>query len=376
MKFSCRVEHLKKPFSRVGKAVCQKGALPVLSNILFAVHQDGQVNLSSTDLEISIRSSFTAKVEEEGSITVPFRILNDLLGTITSDNITLSSEGQKITISGDKFSSKFSGLSADEFPQLGDLPAASLFKIPGKIFSDNLERVLFAVSSDSARPVLGGVLFYSNSDGDLVLVGADGFRLTEQLLPGYGKDVSDLLAVVPAKALREVSRLSHSDEEANVEIYFLEDSNQIAFKIEDTLITARILGGAFPDYKKIMPSDVSISAELDRIALINAVRSSLVFAQDLANVITLEFKQDCLDVSAETQDVGSGNTSLATSLSGDTIKLSLNGKYLLDCLNILTTDKIYFGMNNALSPVVIKAVGQDSFLSLFSYIIMPVRFQE
>ncbi|PIS21121.1 DNA polymerase III subunit beta [candidate division WWE3 bacterium CG08_land_8_20_14_0_20_43_13] len=376
MNFSCRVEHFGKALSQVGKAVCSKGALPVLSNILVLAEAEGRVVLSSTDLETSIKSILPAKVEQAGAITIPYRILSDLFGNLTFEVLSFSSQEQKIDLTGEGFSSRILGLSADEFPQLSDLPGKPLFCFPGASFSACLERVLFATSADSSRPVLGGVLFYGGAGQDFTLVGADGFRLAEQRLIGYGADLEEFSAIIPAKALREVVRLGRfANGSEAISFFHLPDTNQVAFEAGGVVIMARVLNGEFPDYKKIMPSSFTASLIVKREDLLSGVRCAMVFAQDLANVVKLHLSVDGSVVKSESQDVGEGTVSLPSTFEGEELTLALNGKYLFDCLNIMYCPSVFLGANGSLNPVLLRDAAKEDD-SAFSYVIMPVRFQE
>jgi len=368
MKFSCLQENLKDGLGIVSKAVATKGSLPVLSHVLLVTEDDGRVRLAATNLETSIVTWIKAQVDIPGGITVPARLLQEFINNLPPTELTANLENQVLHLSTPSGKSKFNGLTRDEFPSLPELQGSSSLTIDPKIFAKAVSEVAFAASIDETRPVLNGVML--STDGtDLVLVGIDGFRLAESRLP-LPSSIAIESVIIPAKTLWEVARLV-SALTTPVKISIQKEGNLVAFEAENFLILSRLLEGEFPDYKRIIPSETKTRSVFNREDFLKAVRLSSIFAKDSSNIIKmlLDTGTSELVLSATTAEIGENVTRVPAEISGESLDIAFNGKYLLDLLNNTVSEKLVLQTMGSLNPGLWHLDDRSDYLHL----IMPVR---
>lgn len=373
MKFSCLSENLAKGLSVVSKAVSSKGSLPVLSHVLLKT-EDGKIKLAATDLETGIVTWVGAKVEEEGAISVPARLLSELVVNLPPGKIEINTEKQILTLNAPNATSRLNGLAAEEFPPLPEMPEAPsvegkrIFSLEPKDFLVAVSQVVFAAASDESRPILTGVLV-KGSGKNLSLVGVDGFRLAERKVALTEDLVEDLTMVIPSRTLAEVARLSSHQEEP-VRVVLLPEENQILFELEGVRITSRLLEGQFPDYEKIIPPSFSTRAKLLTEEFLKGVRLAAIFARDSASIVRLNLDSaKPLILSANTAEVGENKTEVEAEIEGEPLEIAFNSRYLTDVLSNLQSEEVVFEASGPLNPGVIKPSESADYLHL----IMPVR---
>ncbi len=367
MKFSCLSENLAQGLSMVSKAVSIKGSLPVLSHVLLKT-EDGRIKLAATDLETGVVTWVGAKVEEEGGITVPARLLLELVVNLPPGKIEISTEKQVLTLSAPNAESRLNGLAAEEFPPLPEVGGRTVFSLDPRVFSGAVSQVGFAAASEESRPILTGILV-KGSGKNLSLVGVDGFRLAERKLTLPEDLAEDLSIVIPARTLVEVARLSAHQEEP-IRAVLLPEENQILFELKGARITSRLLEGQFPDYEKIIPPSFTTRAKVVTDEFLKAVRLASIFARDSASIVRLHLDSTKpLTLSANTAEVGENKTEVEAAVEGESLEIAFNSKYLTDVLSNLQSEEVVFEASGPLNPGVIKPSPSSDYLHL----IMPVR---
>jgi len=367
MKFSCLSENLAKGLSIVSKAVSSKGSLPVLAHVLLKT-EEGKVKLAATDLETGVVTWIGAKVEEEGAVTVPARLLSELVANLPPGKIEISAEKQRLTLRAPQAKSRLNGLSADEFPPLPEIEGEAAFLLDSKTFPAAVSQVAFASASDESRPILTGVLI-KGVGKDLSLVGVDGFRLAERKLALSEDLAKELSMVIPSRTLAEVARLAAHQEEP-VRVILLSEENQVLFELQGSRITSRLLEGKFPDYKKIIPPSFTTKAKLLTEDFLKAVRLASIFARDSASIVRIKLEpSQPLTLSANTSEVGENRTRVEAGVEGEPLEIAFNSKYLIDVLSNLQSEELVFEASGPLNPGVLKPFGSSNYLHL----IMPVR---
>lgn len=368
MKFSVLKENFSSGLSKVGKAVATKGSLPILSNILLAT-DEGRLKLAATDLETGVVSWVGSKIDREGGITVPARLISEFVSNLGPVQLEGSAENTILTLVADKARSVLNGVPAEEFPALPKRSDNYLLKISPKDFSNAVSEVSFAVAADEGRPILTGVLV--NVDGDeMTLVGVDGFRLAERKLKLSEKVPEPISLVIPARALNEIVRLVAGEEP--IKISLLPEGNQILFDAGDSLVFSRILEGQFPDYKKIIPSEFATEAVALREELLNAVRLASVFARDSASIVRLRLAENQISLLSTTAEVGEGEMKVDAEVTGPDLEISFNSRYLVDVLSNVKGEKVIFAGSDGLSAGLLRLPDRADYLHL----VMPVRVQQ
>jgi DNA polymerase III subunit beta len=367
MKLSCDAKLLAKALGAVARAVPQRTTLPVLGHVLLEAAGE-RLTLTTTDLEIGVRTSVPAEVAEAGATTVPAKLMAGVVGQMPEGPVSVALEDTQLRIGAGRYGTTLRTMSADEFPP-GPQPAdEEPLRLPREDLLTAIEQVKPAVSTDSQhRPVLTGVLL-SFEGRTLTLVATDAWRLVKRLVEA-GERARGEPAVVPAKALGEAVRLFR-EEPGDVEVRFSPARNQVFFRCGATEVASRLLEGQYPRYEQVIPTTSSTVARAPREDLVRAVRVVSVVAESTdARPVSLRVGEGSIDLTSRALDVGDAEASLEAEVEGEPAKIALNSRYLLDALTALDAEQAEVRLNGPLSPALIRGVGVDN----CTCIVMPVR---
>ena len=371
MKFSCLKTNINPVIQMASKIVGSRPTLPVLNNVLLKTDKGG-VLISSTNLELSVSAFVGAKVEIEGGITVPAKLLAEFINSIPDEKISLELKDSRLEVTGTNYSAAFNTIDMDEFPEPPAMKGEDKVLIPVSVLRDTIQQVALAAATDEARPVITGVLMVIDGK-NFTLAAADGYRLAEQkVVLAEDSTKSNLRLIVPARGLHELHRLlSDAGDKDFVEVSF--DENQALFKYKDIQLTSRLLAGQFPDYQQIIPKKFASVISVDRTELAQAVKTAAIFAKDSASVIFLSADpaKKTLELKASTSQVGENNIAVAAEITGPGGTIAFNARYVSDMLSVCSSRKIDLKINDALSPGVLTP--QSDLGSAYTYVIMPIR---
>jgi len=361
LRITCQKSALASALGVVSRAVSSRGAVQVLGGILLQA-EDGRLSLAATDMEISIRSSLEGELEGDASVVVPGRLLTDLVRLLPSETVTLAyEEGEGVlSVTSGSHSSRLNVFSAEDFPRLPPLDVP-LQEIDAAALLATIDKVGRAASRDESRPVLTGVLVKFEGE-QLIMAATDSYRLAvkETALTASGPDLE---AIIPARALQELSRLIGSAESVELGVH----ENHIIFSSGDVWLTSRRIDGQFPNYKQLLPESFEIEIATPRAALLEVVRRAGLMAQRNAP-LRLRFADGELTVSAQTQDVGEATESLPVEYAGEELEIGFNPDFLRDGLEAIGTDTVQLKLINRLRPGLLAAPDES-----FWYLIMPIR---
>jgi len=367
-------ENLSNAITTTSRFASVKAQLPVLANILLSAKKNKLI-ISATNLEMSISLSVGAKVKKDGDITVPARVVNDLVNNLKPGQINISSKKERLSIKTSGFSSDLSGMNSSDFPKIPQSISGKAIDLLRDDFYSSLSQVLFSVSVDETRPVLTGVLVIMNKSG-MVLVSTDGFRLSQKKLTLKGISVKEGKIIIPKNTLVELLRLSN--DEKSIKFLIDEKENQVMFGISDAVLSSRIIDGEFPDFERIIPKESQVSMNVDKEELLRAIKLASVFARDAANVVKLSVKKSSLEVSAESSQSGSQVTEVDAkvntnrSLPKDGFEIAFNYRFLEEFLNAISGDDVRIEFSQENAPGVFLDPKDKDFL----HIIMPVRLND
>jgi len=377
MKISCLQENLARGLAIVGRAVATRSTHPVLSNILLE-SDEGRLKLAATNFETGISCWIGARVEEEGSITVPARLLIEFVNSLPPGQIDmeLADRTQTLNLKCARYEANIKGIEAGEFPEV---PTAETIDGRNKLHLDAgtfrrmIEQVVFAAATDESRPILTGVLAQFHQGG-LTLAAADGFRLSVTSAD-VGADLDENASViVSARALAELSRIS-TDQEDPIELIIAPNRNQILFHLSHTDLVSQLIEGTFPDYTQIVPKAHTTRTVVSTQELLKAVKVAFLFARDAANIIRLnvvpgsELSPGQMVISGTSAEFGDNVGELDATIEGGAVEIAFNARYLIDALSAAGTPEVALETSTASSPGVIRPVGGDDFLC----VIMPMH---
>lgn len=365
MKFTILQSNLQRVLGHVSRVVGARTTLPVLSNVLI-VAEKGKIKISATDLEVAITSCTQGKVEEEGSLTIPARLLTDFVSNNNDESIGFTTKETKLHLKSIKYSANINGVSSEEFPTIPSLPKGMFCSIKRDDFVEGLKKVIIAPANDETRPVLAGVYLHFDKN-ILTMAATDSYRLAEKKLE-LTSSVSEKIFIVPARTMVETLRLAGTFE--NIEnISISSAENQISFVIGETQIVSRLIEGAFPNYVQIIPTQSKIKVEVGLGELINAVKMSALFAKNAANNIKIKTSDKKLIISSASSEAGDSVSSIDADITGGEVEIAFNSKYILEVLQVFTSDKAILLFNDESSAGVIKSNDDTD----FTYIAMPLR---
>lgn len=362
MKLQVTQENLNRALGSVARVANSRGTLPILSNVLIKT-SNNRLSLSATNLDIAITHYIGAKVSEEGSITVPARLMQDFVSSLPEGVISLELEETKLHVTTDQYKSVVNGIMADDFPVMPAISAGKSWTLNGSTLKKGLQQVVFAASSDETRPVLTGVLLITK-DGKLNMAATDSYRLAEKNL---GKNKEEVQLLIPASAMQDLLRvLGDSVDEVKV----THDDLQILFQVGDVELVTRLVEGKYPDYHKLIPEKFATTATLKRADFVNVTKVSSLFARESAGSVTIEVDDGSgqLSIRSVASQLGE-NTATAPAKVVGKGSITLNSRYLLDGLNAFSSEEVTLGFNGKLEPTLLS----DPINGDYRHVIMPLK---
>jgi DNA polymerase-3 subunit beta len=375
MKVTVLQENLARGLGIVSKAVSPRSTLPVLANVLIA-SDEGRLRLSATNLEMGITCWIPARIEEEGSTTVPARTFNDLVGTLPGDQVSLKLDvsTQTLNVRGGTSTNDIKCIDAQEFPPLPVPELDNAMQINSGDFREMIHQVAFAASSDEARPVLMGVLIQVEED-KLTMAAADGFRLSVRNAVLSTPVPAPVTAIVPAQALKELARVA-TDGEEPIYMVLPKGRGQVIFRVKDVEVVSQLIDGSFPDFNQIIPRSYKARTLVSTASLLKACKQAEIFAREGSNVARFNIKSaqgemqpSEVEISATSEETGKNETIVEATVDGSGVLIAFNVKFLREALEVIRTPNVALETSAANAPGVVRPVGEDDFL----HVIMPMH---
>jgi len=367
MKLTISKEQMLQGLQSVQNIVSTRTTLPVLSNVLLRA-EGNRLDLTATDLDVSISSAVEAKADKPGAVTLPAKKLFGIVRELPSPQIELEVDDKNACriVAGSSYY-KINGLAAEEFPPLPKFAENRRITLPQDKLKSLLRKTSFAISTDESRFVLNGI-FMSLKDHKVTLVATDGRRLAmaeEEVDVPAGSQGE---CIVPSKAINELNRLLSTQNE--VEIKFTD--NQVAFTLQgangySTLIVSKLIDGNYPNYRQVIPAESKERITLVREELLQALRRAEIMTSEKSNSVKLSFGKNKLEITANTPEVGEARESIAVNYKGNDLAIAFNPAYMMDPLKSLDNDEVFLELTDELSPGVMKINGP------FLYVLMPMR---
>jgi len=368
MKINSSKENLMEGIQVIQASVSPRTTLPILHNFLMEA-AESKIKLVRTDLELATTHYVNAEVVEPGSITVPAKEFSDILHTLSNDQeITITTdESNKVHIKSGKSKFWIMGAPKDEYPIIPDMEKENVVAVPAESVQRMIQKTIFAASAQETRYVLNGVQWVCGPKG-FELVATDGRRLavaSQEAIAG----AKDFKIIVPSKILNELTRFLNSEkpaEGATIDVGV--STNQIGFRINQTTFISRLIEGNFPNYEQVIPAKVDITFEADTKELLAVTRRAALCTSDRGGAVKYQMTAGTLMVSASSQKM-EFNDEIHTEYSGNDFHVAFNPQYVIDVLKNISTDRVSFGLTNAVNPVLVEPVGEKG----CRYVVMPVR---
>jgi len=376
MKVIVQQQQLAHGVSVVSRAVTSRSTLPVLSNILVKT-DEGRLRLSATNLELGISAWIGAKVSEEGGLTVPSRTFVDLVSNLPSEDVILSVDErtQSLNVKCGTLNTDIKGISAEEFPPMPTPDDDTAIPLNVENFKEMIQRVVFAASTEDTRPNLTGV--HMSFQGDVLEMAAtDGYRISISRATIGHKPPQNLEALIPARALSELSRIAVNGDETLL-MSFPAGRGQVIFHLKDAELVSQLIEGNFPNYTAIIPASFKTRTVLNTAQLLKACKQTEIIAREGSYIARLDIQPEAgstssnsqLEISANSEQTGSSEVIVDASVDGVPLLISFNIRYLREALEVIKTANVLLETNAANTPGMLRPVGDDS----FKHIIMPMN---
>ena len=379
MKLSCLQENLSKALAVVGRAVAVRSTLPITQNVLLAT-DGGRLKLSATNLEIGITTWIGAMIEEEGSITVPARLLTEFIGSLPAGQIEItgSERPKSLSLNSGRINARISGTDAEDFPPIPTISAEEgvEFQVSTRDIKRSIDQTAFAADTEETRPVLSGILVEIEGD-KLTLAAADGFRLAVKqgsILKPVEKPVN---VIIPARTFSEVSRLI-GEQDSTMDVLVSSSKNQVLFRLDDLQIVSQIIQGNFPRYMDLLEDamrDTKSEATLRITDILAASRSVYIFVRDSNEIVKVQMNSGSEDgptgqmiISSKDDEVGENAAEIDGQITGEESTIAFNGQYLLDVLANIDGEEVSIKTSGPSRAGVFTSPGSDQYVHL----IMPM----
>jgi DNA polymerase-3 subunit beta len=365
MNIECIKEKLAYAVSKAEKVTGKNITLPILSCILLEAH-DSVLTIKATNLDLGIEISLPVKVIKPGKVAVSGSVLYNFISNITNDkNITLEVVNENLKISTKHNQSVIKAFPVDDFPNIPKVSKEKTFtfNVPGLI--NGFKSVMYSSSVSTIRPVLSSVFMFSEEEG-VVFVSTDSFRLSEKRI-GVKKHKDFNQILIPFKNVGEIIRTL---EDIKEDVVVCLNENQISFSYEDLYITSRVIDGVFPDYKQIIPKETKTEVIVLKQDLISSLRISNIFSDKFSQVtFQINPKEKTFKITTKNMDVGENINNLDAVIKGEELSIGFNYKYIIDCFQSITGDTVSLSFSDTNKPMVVRGVGDKSFL----YLVMPMN---
>lgn len=367
MKFTCDRSALVDKLGVLARGVSTRSALPVLSGILLQAGE-GRLDLFSTDMELSIKANLATPVERDGEIVVPARLFSDVVRNLPDEEVVIEAGEAAIKVGAGRAAFSLNAWAAADFPQTSTFDMTGAFMVGRDPFVETLNKVGRAASRDETRPILTGVLMTIMGD-TLKMVATDSYRLAVKETKLDHSLEAEVQAIVPVKALGEVTRLAAALGKGDIEVAIGE--NQAVFKLSDPAgdvwIASRLIEGQFPNYKQLLPDTFEHEVTIDRGQLMATARRVSLLAQKNAP-LRMSFAENRLTMKALTQDVGQAEETLDVEFAGEPFEIGFNPGYLIEGVDAVDDAAAVLRFTSPLRPGLVSGPGDD-----FTYLIMPIR---
>jgi DNA polymerase-3 subunit beta len=374
MKVSVLQENLAHGLNIVSRAVSPRSTLPVLGNVLVAT-DEGRLRLSATNLELGITCWIGVKIEEDGSTTVPARTFTDLVSTLTNDRVemTLNVRTQSLNVHSGASDTEIKCIDAQEFPPMPPPDLDDGMEINVTDFKEMIHQVVFAASSDEARPVLTGVLLTAQGN-EISLEAADGFRLSMRKAELTSPISRPIKAIIPARALGELGRIAGDGDEV-IHMTLPPGRGQVVFRLKEIELVSQLIEGSYPDLQQVVPQAHQTRTVLSTSAFLKACRQAEIFAREGSHIARIDIKPagelepGTVEISGQSEETGSNQSVIDATIEGPPLLVAFNVRYLREVLDVFKTPNVILETTGDTSPGVFKPAGEDNFL----HVIMPMH---
>jgi DNA polymerase-3 subunit beta len=363
---------LVSALARVQGIVERKNTMPILSSVLLEA-KGSELMVSATDLELFLRSRYPVKIVKEGVLTAPAKKIFEIVRELPEGEVRLSAGDKgwlRIEVGRSRF--KVMSLPKEDFPALPVVQEGEKVECAGALLVESIEKTGFAMSHDQTRQALNGILLevepVGGEEADLRLIATDGHRLAFIQRRCRAAVAGKRGVIVPRKAINEVRKLI-GEEEASTPVELSFQENRLIFRVGTSLLLTRLVDGQFPDYQQVVPSAGTRLAIVEREPFYLAVRRVSTVTAERVNLVKFGFSSSRVSVTAVNPEIGEATEDVEAEVTGGEIDIGMNSRYVLDVFSAVKQEKVLIEMNEPLSPVLVRPLGDDG----YRCVVMPMR---
>jgi len=366
VKVICARKDIYEGVQTAGRAVSSRTSLPILSHLLITAEED-RLRIAATDLEIGMECIVEANVVEQGAMTVPSRVLTEVLAALPESDVSISvDESNTVLVKCATSDFAILGLPPEEFPMLPEVVEEVRVVVERDVLRDAIKKTSFAISQDETKVILTGILMQVNEE-DVKFVATDGHRLcVQECVPVESRGIDN--AIIPGRAMNEIMRIV-PEGPGTVEI--LVSSTQAMFKVDSSVLISRRIDGQFPNFNKVIPTEFERKLTVPTEHFLQSVRRAAIVARENSNKIILWTEDGKLNLSAESGMVGRAHEEVEVIKEGEDTRMAFNSRYMLDMLSVAETEAIEMELGGEVSPALLRPQGQANYL----YVLMPMQLE-
>lgn len=364
MIIGCEREKLSNCVQMALRAVSPRATMPILSGLYISA-ESGRITICGTDLEMSIRAELEAEVKESGSTVVSGKLLGEIMKGLEGGEVSVETTDKYLNIKSGGGEYRIREMMPEDYPQIPSWEGGSVLKVTCGKFLQAAQQTSRASSADEKRPVLTGTLMEKNvADGTIRLVATDSYRLAWKDTEVSGSLEEWENCIVPTKTLNEVARLAGSAE-SDLEIKM--QDKQLMFKVDDAVVSSRLIEGQFPNYAQLVPKGERTIVKLKKEELMSALKRAMVFGHNLR----IGVYSESVRVATETPEVGESKEDIPAEVEGEELEIGFNGTYMIDGVAGVEEEKVMLRMDDPQKPGLLKGEEEEK----YKYILMPVRLR-
>jgi DNA polymerase-3 subunit beta len=364
MKLTATREDILGPLQSVIGVVERRQTMPVLANVLLST-RDNRLSVTGTDLEVELVAASQVSVQQAGDITVPGRKLLDIFRSLPEKtSVSLSTEGERVSLRAGRSRFTLSSLPASEFPLVDEINAQQTLSVPQGDFRRLIDKTHFSMAQQDVRYYLNGLLLETDGKA-LRAVATDGHRLALCEIELSGKARTSQQVIVPRKGVLELQRILGT--EGNIELAV--GSNHVRAQIGDIRFTSKLIDGRFPEYARVIPANPSRTVEAERESLKLALQRTAILSNEKYRGIRLTARPGLLMIQAHNPEQEEAEDQVEVNYKGEEVEIGFNVNYLLDALGAIESEKVEIGLTDSNSSCLIHAPGTTH----TKYVVMPMR---
>jgi len=343
MKFVVSSNTLLKELQVIGGVLNSNNALPILDDFLFKLNKE-ELSIFASDLETTIRTTISVDSKDSGEITIPAKLLIEMLKNFADQPLTFIIDTTKFSIEINSESGKYkiAGHDGEEFPKMIAVESPTTLEVDAKMLIEAINKTIFAVANDDLRPVMSGV--YCNfSVKDITFVATDAHKLVKYIRPvsGVSTENSVIIAKKPMNLLKNI--LAAKDHKVIVDY----NKTNASFTIDNVQLICRLIDGKYPNYDAVIPKDNPNQLVLDRNAFLSSLKRVSILSNKTTHQVRLKITGNALTLTSEDIDYSSeANERINCQYTGDDMEIGFNSKFLLDMLSNLDCAEVRVGMSS------------------------------